>query len=279
MGAATPEELKHHDVSSQPHLVTSHGAMVVFRMLHRSLQSLHWRLQKRLRMIRSHRTQGFQSPPMCLPVCNSCGQVGLNLTAPAFSGAYRRSLAESSAKTISRIDAFWLQSQSQVPMPNFSPNSFSYRGSYFKLGAEGSQNFVDWLRGGLSHRESLGVSFGVCRGQGSQIQDRAVIEAVSWCVYRGQGFADLREGCHRGCHERGHLMPVYACTGGDSGWDSRYWYDIIFHICLVIFYICILVCFLPRNISMEEDVSCESAWDKLQNIADTFPRYLGSMLV
>ena len=97
----------------------------------------------------------------------------------SFSGAYRRSLAESSAKTISRIDAFWLQSQSQVPMPDFSPNSFSYRGSYFKLGAEGSQNFVDWLRGGLSYRASLGVSFGVCRGQGSQIQDRAVIEAVS----------------------------------------------------------------------------------------------------
>ena len=28
-----------------------------------------------------------------------------------------------------------------------------------------------------------------------------------------------------------------------------------FHFCLVIFYICIL----PRNISMEEDLSCESA--------------------
>ena len=54
-----------------------------------------------------------------------------------------------------------------------------------------------------------------------------------------------------------------------------------FHFCLVIFYIiiCILVCFWPRNISTEEDLSCESAWNKLQKIADTFPCYLGSMLV
>ena len=29
--------------------------------------------------------------------------------------------------------------------------------------------------GGLSHRESLEVSSGVSRGQGSQIQDRAVV--------------------------------------------------------------------------------------------------------
>ena len=29
---------------------------------------------------------------------------------------------------------------------------------------------------------------------------------------------------------------------------------------------------------MEEDLSCESAWNKLQKIADTFPCYLGSML-
>ena len=27
----------------------------------------------------------------------------------------------------------------------------------------------------LSHRVSLEVSFGVCRGQGSQIQDRAIV--------------------------------------------------------------------------------------------------------
>ena len=50
---------------------------------------------------------------------------------------------------------------------HFSPNSFSYRGSYFKLGGEGSQ--ILWIRagGGLSHRESLEVSSGVSRGQGS----------------------------------------------------------------------------------------------------------------
>ena len=46
-----------------------------------------------------------------------------------------------------------------------------------------------------------------------------------------------------------------ACTGG----DSQYYFYINFHVCLVIFYICILVCFLPRNMSMEEDPFCESA--------------------
>ena len=44
-----------------------------------------------------------------------------------------------------------------------------------------------------------------------------------------------------------------ACTGE----DSQYFFN--FHFCLVIFYICILVCLLPRNIFMEEDLSCESA--------------------
>ena len=48
---------------------------------------------------------------------------------------------------------------------------------------------------------------------------------------------------------------------------------------MVIFYICILACFLPRNIPMEEDLSCELVWNKLQKSADTFPCYLGSMLV
>ena len=74
---------------------------------------------------------------------------------------------------------------------HFSPNSFSYRGSYFKLGGEGSQ--ILWIRcaGGchrwrcclvcvgvrvwLSHRLSLEVSSGARREQGSQIQDRAVV--------------------------------------------------------------------------------------------------------
>ena len=63
----------------------------------------------------------------------------------------------------------------RIVIHGVSPNSFSYRGSYFKLGGEGSQ--ILWIRcgGGLSQRESLEVSSGVCRGQGSQIQDRAVV--------------------------------------------------------------------------------------------------------
>ena len=34
-----------------------------------------------------------------------------------------------------------------------------------------------------------------------------------------------------------------------------------------------------KYIYMQENVSCESPWNKLQNIGDTFPCYLGSMLV
>ena len=64
----------------------------------------------------------------------------------------------------------------------FSPNSFSYRGSYFKLGGEGSQ--ILWIRWGgavtegvvggvlwcgLSHKVSLKLSSDACRGQGLQI--------------------------------------------------------------------------------------------------------------
>ena len=45
----------------------------------------------------------------------------------------------------------------------------------------------------------------VCRGQGSQIQDRAVTQGVVggvvWCV-EGSGFADSRRGCHTGCRWR-----------------------------------------------------------------------------
>ena len=93
---------------------------------------------------------------------------------------------------------------------------------------------------------SLEVSSGVSRGQSSQIQ--------------GRWRSNLR------CH----LMRVRVRV-------RRIIY-INFHFCLVIFYICILVCFLPRNISMEEDLSRESAGNKLLKIADTFPCYLGSML-
>ena len=90
----------------------------------------------------------------------------------------------------------------QFAILHFSPNSFSSRGSYFKLGGEGSQ--ILWIRcvggchtgcrwrccvvcvgvrvrrckAGLSHRVSLEVSCGGCRGQGSQIQDGAVTVRV-----------------------------------------------------------------------------------------------------
>ena len=57
-----------------------------------------------------------------------------------------------------------------------------------------------------------------------------------------------------------------------------HFFDIDFYFCLVVFCNCILVCFLPRRIFMEEDVSCESAGDKLQIIADAFPCYLGLCL-
>ena len=76
----------------------------------------------------------------------------------------------------------------------FYPNSFSYRGSYFKLGSEilwvrcggGCHTQFRWrcrlvcvgvrrCKTGLSHRVSVEVSSGVCRGQGSKIQDRAVV--------------------------------------------------------------------------------------------------------
>ena len=97
----------------------------------------------------------------------------------------------------------------------------------------------------------------------------------------GWGFADFvdslrgvhpRPGCrHTGCHLK---LSSDACTGG----SLQYVY-INFYFCLVICCICIVACFLPRNISMEEDASCESAWNKVQKIADTFPCYLGSMLV
>ena len=83
---------------------------------------------------------------------------------------------------------------------HISPNSFSYRGSYFKLEVR-VRRFCGFVAGGglshresfevssgvcvgvtvrLSHRVSLEVSSGVCRGQGSQIQDRAVVTGCCW---------------------------------------------------------------------------------------------------
>ena len=40
---------------------------------------------------------------------------------------------------------------------------------------------MDSLRGGLSHRESLEVSSGVCRGPGSAVT-QGVVGGVVWCV-------------------------------------------------------------------------------------------------
>ena len=51
------------------------------------------------------------------------------------------------------------------------------------------RRFCGFVGGGLSHRVSLEVSSGVCRGPGSQIQDRAVTQGVvgGVGVCRGQG--------------------------------------------------------------------------------------------
>ena len=83
---------------------------------------------------------------------------------------------------------------------------------------------MDSLRG-LSHRVSLEVSSGGCRGQGSQIQDGAVthgvVGGVVWWVY-------LRVGIRS-------IIFLYIFLFGYISF-------------------CILVCFLPRNIFVEEDV-------------------------
>ena len=75
-------------------------------------------------------------------------------------------------------------------------NSFGYRGSYFKLGGEGSP----------SRLVCVGVR--VRRSKTGQSSHRVLLEASCSDVCRVQGFADLREGCHRGCHWRCHLMRV-----------------------------------------------------------------------
>ena len=120
---------------------------------------------------------------------------------------------------------------------------------------------------------------------------QGVVGGVVWCVL-GSGFADPRPGCHHtGCRWRCNLLCVGvrglqisrrvsvevssdACTGG----DSQFYLYINFHFCLVIFYLYLYFgLFLARNISIEKDLSCESAWNKLQKIADTIPCYLGPM--
>ena len=64
---------------------------------------------------------------------------------------------------------------------------------------------------GLSQKVSLGLSPGVCGGQGSQIQKGAVTQGVAggvvWCVW-GSGFADPKGGCHTRCGWRCRLVCV-----------------------------------------------------------------------
>ena len=69
---------------------------------------------------------------------------------------------------------------------------------------------------------------------------------------KGSGVCRSKRGLSRRVSSK---VSFDACTGG----DSQYYFYINFNFCLVIFYICILVCFLPRNICMGEDLSCESA--------------------
>ena len=69
----------------------------------------------------------------------------------------------------------WLK---RVAWTIFSPNSFSYRGSYFKLWG-GFADFVDSLWGSVT---------------------QGVVGGVVWCVYRGQG-SQIKTGCrHTECH-------------------------------------------------------------------------------
>ena len=68
-----------------------------------------------------------------------------------------------------------------------------------------------------------------------------------------------------GVRERGlsQMMSLEVSSDAYTGGGSQYYFYVNVYFCLVIFCICILVCFLPRNISMEEDVSCELARNKL----------------
>ena len=59
-------------------------------------------------------------------------------------------------------------------------------------------------KAGLSHRVSLEVSCGGCRGQGSQIQEWG----LSQC-----GFADPGPGCRTGCRWRCSLLMCVGVRG------------------------------------------------------------------
>ena len=56
-----------------------------------------------------------------------------------------------------------------------------------------------------------------------------------------------------------HRGALKLSPDGCMGGGSQCYIYMNSYFCLVIFCICILVCFLPRNTSMEEDVSCELA--------------------
>ena len=76
----------------------------------------------------------------------------------------------------------WCRGDVLLNHRNISPNRFSCRGSYFKLGSEGSQNFVESLGGGCHTG---------CRWRCN------LLMCVRLRVRRsntGQGFADLRDG-------------------------------------------------------------------------------------
>ena len=95
---------------------------------------------------------------------------------------------------------------------SFSPNSFSYRGSDFKLVGEGSQ--ILWIGcggGGLSHRVSLEALCGMCTGVRVRRCKTGLSHRVSLEVLRG--FADVRPGCHR--------VPLEVLCGMCRGQGSQ----------------------------------------------------------
>ena len=96
---------------------------------------------------------------------------------------------------------------------------------------------------------------------------RVSLEVYSSDVCRGQGFADLREGCHGGCRWR--------CQGGDAQ------YFLNFHsFCLYL--LCDFGLFLAQTYIYGRRMKKIYLVNRLETNhrdADTFPCYLGSMHV
>ena len=89
----------------------------------------------------------------------------------------------------------------------YSPNSFSYRGSYISSWGVRVRRFCGFVAGGAVTQGVVRGVFGVCRGQGSAVT-KGVVGGVVWCV-GGCGFADPIPGCrHTECHESCHRMRV-----------------------------------------------------------------------